>query len=63
MYSRAVKGLVFRQRRKILNMTQVQLAEALGVSSNTVARYERDEIRIPEPVARLIMLLRPKRKR
>jgi transcriptional regulator with XRE-family HTH domain len=58
-----MKGEVFRQRRKALNMTQVELAQALGVSSNTVARYERNEIRIPEPVARLIMLLRPKRKR
>jgi transcriptional regulator with XRE-family HTH domain len=40
-------------RRKLLNWTQSQLAEALGVAANTVARYERDELKIPEPVARL----------
>lgn len=44
-------------------MTQAALARALGVEPNTVARYERDESGIPEPVARLVMLLRPKRKR
>jgi transcriptional regulator with XRE-family HTH domain len=44
-------------------MTQKELAEALGVASNTVARYERDETGIPEPVARLVMLLHPKGKR
>jgi transcriptional regulator with XRE-family HTH domain len=56
-------GAALRQQRKKLNMTQKELARALGVDSNTVARYERDESGIPEPVARLVMLLRPKRKR
>jgi transcriptional regulator with XRE-family HTH domain len=44
-------------------MTQKEIAEALGVASNTVARYERDESGIPEPVARLVLLLQPKRER
>jgi transcriptional regulator with XRE-family HTH domain len=44
-------------------MTQKEIAEALGVAPNTVARYERDESGIPEPVARLVLLLHPKRKR
>ena len=35
----------------------VELAEELGVTSNTVARYERDELAIPEPVARLTVLI------
>jgi transcriptional regulator with XRE-family HTH domain len=43
-------------------MTQRELAQELGVAWNTVARYERDEIGIPEPVARLVMLLQRKRK-
>jgi transcriptional regulator with XRE-family HTH domain len=44
-------------------MTQAELAKAIGVASNTVARYERDEVRIPEPVARLIMFLHLKEQR
>lgn len=58
-----MKGAALRKRRKALGMTQVELAQALGVTSNTVARYERDESGIPEPVARLAMLIQPKRKR
>jgi transcriptional regulator with XRE-family HTH domain len=58
-----MKGTALRKRRKALGMTQVQLARALGVAPNTVARYERDESGIPEPVDRLVMLIQPKRKR
>lgn len=43
-------------------MTQAELARALGVAPNTVARYERDESGIPEPVARLVMLIQPKKR-
>jgi len=57
-----MKGTLLRTRRKQLGMTQVELAAALGVAPNTVARYERDEIGIPEPVARLVMLIQPKKK-
>jgi transcriptional regulator with XRE-family HTH domain len=53
-------GAALRNRRKALGMTQRELAQALGVTSNTVARYERDESGIPEPVARLVMLIAPK---
>jgi transcriptional regulator with XRE-family HTH domain len=45
--------------------TQVAFAGQLGVHSNTLARYERDELPIPEPVARLAQLLskaKPKRR-
>lgn len=55
-------GEALRKRRKDLGMTQVELAKEVGVAPNTVARYERDESGIPEPVARLVMLIKPKRK-
>ena len=32
-----------KSRRKNLNMTQKELAERVGVSTNTVARWERNE--------------------
>ncbi len=50
-------GKELRKRRDQMNLTQVELAEELGVTSNTVARYERDELAIPEPVARLTVLI------
>jgi transcriptional regulator with XRE-family HTH domain len=43
--------------RARMKLTQVAFAEELGVHANTLARYERDEIAIPEPVARLAQLL------
>ena len=58
-----MKGTALRKQRMVLGMTQAELAKALGVASNTVARYERDESGIPEPVARLVMLLQPKKHR
>lgn len=58
-----MKGVALKKRRQALGMTQAELARALGVAPNTVARYERDESGIPEPVARLVMLIQPKQKR
>jgi transcriptional regulator with XRE-family HTH domain len=58
-----MKGAALRKQRKTLGMTQVELARALGVAPNTVARYERDESGIPEPVARLAMLIQPKKRK
>jgi transcriptional regulator with XRE-family HTH domain len=49
-----MKGAELRTIRKRLDKTQSQLAEAVGVATNTIARYERDEMRISEPVARLV---------
>ena len=50
----SVKGAELRTIRKHLGKTQAQLAEAVGVATNTIARYERDEMKISEPVARLV---------
>jgi transcriptional regulator with XRE-family HTH domain len=47
---------VLKLRRRC-GWTQAKLAEALGVTANTVARWERDELGIREPVARLIQLI------
>jgi transcriptional regulator with XRE-family HTH domain len=38
-----------RQTRKTLGLTQAALAERLGVSANTVARWERGKLAIDHP--------------
>lgn len=50
-------GEELRRIRKRLGLTQVALAERLGVAPNSVARWERNEVPIREVVARLIRLL------
>ena len=50
-------GAQLRRIRNRLDLTQRGLAEKLGVSANTVARRERDEVGIAEPAARLAKLL------
>ena len=57
-----MKGKELRSIRKRLGWTQAELAEALGVAENTVARWERDERAIAEPVARFIGSIAAKRK-
>ena len=47
-----------QQFREEFELTQAALADVVGVDSNTVARWERDEVRVPEPAGRLIRLLR-----
>lgn len=42
-------GTELRQRREWLGLTQAELATDLGISANTVARWERDELRIGNP--------------
>jgi DNA-binding transcriptional regulator YiaG len=56
-------GTDLKRVRRRLQLTQVQLAERLGVHANTVARWERDELPIRPPMERLIMSLEPKRRR
>jgi transcriptional regulator with XRE-family HTH domain len=52
-----VSGKELRILRRRLKLTQAALAERLGVVPNTVARWERDELPIREPMARLLQLL------
>jgi transcriptional regulator with XRE-family HTH domain len=49
-----MKGSELRRERKRLGWTQVQIAKALAVAPNTVARWERDELSISKPMALLI---------
>jgi transcriptional regulator with XRE-family HTH domain len=57
-----VHGRTLKRARKALRLTQVELAKRLGVAGNTVARWERGEVTIPEPVAKLVRLIAPARK-
>jgi len=43
--------------RKSLGLTQVAIADRIGVKANTVARWEREELQISEPVSRFIRLI------
>ncbi len=47
-------GVDIRALRGKLGWTQMALAEAVGVTSNTVARWERGEMAISEPASRLL---------
>jgi transcriptional regulator with XRE-family HTH domain len=61
-----MNGKELRGIRKRLGLTQKQLAKEAAVTSNTVARWERDEVAIRESMARLIQSIaksRGKKKR
>jgi len=49
-----MSGVEIRAFRKKLGWTQMAMADAIGVTSNTVARWERGEMAISEPAARLV---------
>jgi DNA-binding transcriptional regulator YiaG len=49
----------FARIRKRLGLTQPALAARVGVHPMTVSKWERGAQPIPEPVARLVMLLKP----
>lgn len=53
-------GLELRRIRKRLGLTQQAFAKKIGVTANTVARWERGAVGIGEPIARLIRLLAKK---
>jgi transcriptional regulator with XRE-family HTH domain len=50
-------GAEIKELRKILGYTQARLAEEVGVTPNTVARYERAEFKPSPPVLKLLKLL------
>ena len=54
-----MNGKQLRAIRARLKLTQVQMADEVGVAPNTIARYERDELPIPEPTSRLVLKLQP----
>lgn len=49
-----MQGEELKRIRKRLKLTQAQFAELVGVTPNTVARWERGEMEMREPTARLI---------
>jgi transcriptional regulator with XRE-family HTH domain len=52
-----MQGEELRRLRLKMKLTQAQLAVLVGVAANSIARFERSEINITEPVARLVRLL------
>ena len=50
-------GAQLGRLRQRLGLTQRALASKLAVTPNTVARWERNEVPIREPMARLVRLL------
>ncbi|MGD0073342.1 MAG: DUF1870 family protein [Candidatus Binataceae bacterium] len=56
-------GKQLRALRRRLKWTQAQMAKAIGVAPNTVARWERGERAIGESIARLVkMIVKEKRR-
>jgi transcriptional regulator with XRE-family HTH domain len=55
----STSGLELRAFRKKLGWTQMALADAIGVTSNTVARWERGEMAISERASRLVKKSQP----
>jgi transcriptional regulator with XRE-family HTH domain len=52
-----VNGTTLVRLRRRLGLSQAKLARLLAVSPNSVARWERDELPIRPPMARLILLV------
>jgi putative transcriptional regulator len=50
-------GAQIKELRKTLGYTQARLAEEIGVTPNTIARYEREELRPSPPVLKLLKLI------
>lgn len=50
-------GEQIKELRKSLGYTQAKLADEVGVTPNTIARYERDELRPSPPVLKLLKLV------
>lgn len=57
---RATDGAWLRRQRERLGMTQVELAAALGLTANTIARMERDEMRVLPRTRLAVGAVKPK---
>jgi transcriptional regulator with XRE-family HTH domain len=51
-------GQELRSLRQALNLTQLQLGDALGIHVNTVARLERGELPITRRMATAVEMVR-----
>jgi len=58
----SMTGKKLTEIRDQLQWTQVQLGEAIGVTGNTVSRWECGGMKISEPVARLILRIQAEQK-
>ena len=58
---RAVTGKELKSIRKSLGLTQADFAALVGVAPNSIARQERGEMGIREPLARLVRLIMDQR--
>lgn len=58
-----MQGEQVNKIRKRLKLTQAQFAELVGVTPNTVARWERGEMEMREPTARLIQSIHAAKKK
>ena len=56
-YIYGMTGRMLRQMRQRAALTQAEVAEALGLHPNTLARIERGELAVNEPVGRLASIL------
>lgn len=56
-------GKELRALRHSVKLSQSQMAKEIGCDKNTVARYERDEVGIREPIVRLVNFIVEKHKR
>jgi transcriptional regulator with XRE-family HTH domain len=56
-------GEELRRIRKRLGLTQAEFAALVGVAPNSIARQERGEMGIREPLARLICILAARKAR
>ena len=57
VYRSTMTGTDVQRLRRRLGLTQAALARKIGVHTLTVSRWERGQVRVTEPMARLLRLL------
>ena len=53
----SITKAALKRYRMQLKLTQVEMAEQIGLHPNSLARMERGEMTISEPVSRLVQFL------